>query len=148
MQVCKPSETGYNFCPVWVDHCGIVLTTSNETWTCSKNQLLTQIHLGKRINLVSQNSDFSCDFSRVLGSVNQWLLWGACAIVFIKFSMFWKVSFLLLSFLRNLSNNRITTLEAGCLDNLSSSLMVIKLNRNRISMIPPKIFRLPHVQFL
>ncbi|XP_014113659.1 PREDICTED: leucine-rich repeats and immunoglobulin-like domains protein 2 isoform X3 [Pseudopodoces humilis] len=48
----------------------------------------------------------------------------------------------------NLSNNRITTLEAGCLDNLSSSLMVIKLNRNRISMIPPKIFRLPHVQFL
>ncbi|XP_068029432.1 leucine-rich repeats and immunoglobulin-like domains protein 2 isoform X3 [Anomalospiza imberbis] len=48
----------------------------------------------------------------------------------------------------NLSNNRITTLAAGCLDNLSSSLMVIKLNRNRISMIPPKIFRLPHVQFL
>uniref|UniRef100_A0A8C5X2B0 Leucine rich repeats and immunoglobulin like domains 2 n=1 Tax=Malurus cyaneus samueli TaxID=2593467 RepID=A0A8C5X2B0_9PASS len=48
----------------------------------------------------------------------------------------------------NLSNNRITTLEAGCLDNLSSSLMVIKLNRNRISVIPPKIFRLPHVQFL
>uniref|UniRef100_A0A8D2NMM1 Leucine rich repeats and immunoglobulin like domains 2 n=1 Tax=Zosterops lateralis melanops TaxID=1220523 RepID=A0A8D2NMM1_ZOSLA len=45
-------------------------------------------------------------------------------------------------------NNRITTLEAGCLDNLSSSLMVIKLNRNRISVIPPKIFRLPHVQFL
>ncbi|NXD77727.1 LRIG2 protein, partial [Halcyon senegalensis] len=48
----------------------------------------------------------------------------------------------------NLSNNRITTLEAGCLDNLSSSLMVVKLNRNRISVIPPKIFKLPHVQFL
>ncbi|XP_008946274.1 PREDICTED: leucine-rich repeats and immunoglobulin-like domains protein 2, partial [Merops nubicus] len=48
----------------------------------------------------------------------------------------------------NLSNNRITTLEAGCLDNLSSSLMVVKLNRNRISIIPPKIFKLPHVQFL
>ncbi|XP_025070850.1 leucine-rich repeats and immunoglobulin-like domains protein 2 isoform X2 [Alligator sinensis] len=48
----------------------------------------------------------------------------------------------------NLSNNRITTLEAGCLDNLSSSLMVVKLNRNRISAIPPKIFKLPHVQFL
>ncbi|KAH1171293.1 hypothetical protein KIL84_006911, partial [Mauremys mutica] len=48
----------------------------------------------------------------------------------------------------NLSNNRITTLEAGCLDNLSSSLVVVKLNRNRISMIPPKIFKLPHVQFL
>ncbi|XP_050810254.1 leucine-rich repeats and immunoglobulin-like domains protein 2 isoform X1 [Gopherus flavomarginatus] len=48
----------------------------------------------------------------------------------------------------NLSNNRITTLEAGCLDNLSSSLVVVKLNRNRISMIPPKVFKLPHVQFL
>ncbi|XP_067166792.1 leucine-rich repeats and immunoglobulin-like domains protein 2 isoform X3 [Apteryx mantelli] len=48
----------------------------------------------------------------------------------------------------NLSNNRITTLEAGCLDNLSNSLMVVKLNRNRISVIPPKIFKLPHVQFL
>uniref|UniRef100_A0A8D0HAL2 Leucine rich repeats and immunoglobulin like domains 2 n=1 Tax=Sphenodon punctatus TaxID=8508 RepID=A0A8D0HAL2_SPHPU len=48
----------------------------------------------------------------------------------------------------NLSNNRITTLEAGCLDNLSSSLMVVKLNRNRIGVIPPKIFKLPHVQFL
>lgn len=49
---------------------------------------------------------------------------------------------------RNLSNNRITILEAGCFDNLSSSLLVVKLNRNRISMIPPKIFKLPHLQFL
>ncbi|XP_016078837.1 PREDICTED: leucine-rich repeats and immunoglobulin-like domains protein 2 isoform X3 [Miniopterus natalensis] len=48
----------------------------------------------------------------------------------------------------NLSNNRITILEAGCFDNLSSSLLVVKLNRNRISMIPPKIFKLPHLQFL
>ncbi|XP_075415633.1 leucine-rich repeats and immunoglobulin-like domains protein 2 isoform X2 [Tenrec ecaudatus] len=48
----------------------------------------------------------------------------------------------------NLSNNRITTLEAGCFDNLSSSLLVVKLNRNRISMIPPKIFKLPHLQVL
>nr|XP_040143295.1 leucine-rich repeats and immunoglobulin-like domains protein 2 isoform X4 [Ictidomys tridecemlineatus] len=48
----------------------------------------------------------------------------------------------------NLSNNRITTLEAGCFDNLSSSLLVVKLNRNRLSMIPPKIFKLPHLQFL
>uniref|UniRef100_A0A6I8NDK7 Leucine-rich repeats and immunoglobulin-like domains protein 2 n=2 Tax=Ornithorhynchus anatinus TaxID=9258 RepID=A0A6I8NDK7_ORNAN len=48
----------------------------------------------------------------------------------------------------NLSNNRITTLEAGCFDNLSSSLVVVKINRNRISVIPPKIFKLPHVQFL
>ncbi|XP_066480338.1 leucine-rich repeats and immunoglobulin-like domains protein 2 [Tiliqua scincoides] len=48
----------------------------------------------------------------------------------------------------NLSNNTITTLEAGCFDNLSSSLIVVKLNKNRISTIPPKTFRLPHVQFL
>ncbi|XP_077622892.1 leucine-rich repeats and immunoglobulin-like domains protein 2 isoform X2 [Crocuta crocuta] len=48
----------------------------------------------------------------------------------------------------NLSNNRITVLEAGCFDNLSSSLLVVKLNRNRISMIPPKIFKLPHLQLL
>uniref|UniRef100_UPI003BB86124 leucine-rich repeats and immunoglobulin-like domains protein 2 isoform X1 n=1 Tax=Pogona vitticeps TaxID=103695 RepID=UPI003BB86124 len=48
----------------------------------------------------------------------------------------------------NLSNNRITTLEAGCFDNLSSSLIVLKLNRNRINMIPLKTFRLPHVQYL
>ncbi|XP_029428824.1 leucine-rich repeats and immunoglobulin-like domains protein 2 [Rhinatrema bivittatum] len=48
----------------------------------------------------------------------------------------------------NLSNNRIMTLEAGCFDNLSSSIIVLKLNRNRISMIQPKIFRLPHLQHL
>lgn len=48
----------------------------------------------------------------------------------------------------NLSNNRISTLEAGCFDNLSDSLLVVKLNRNRISMIPPKVFKLPHLQFL
>ncbi|XP_061487965.1 leucine-rich repeats and immunoglobulin-like domains protein 2 isoform X2 [Rhineura floridana] len=48
----------------------------------------------------------------------------------------------------NLSNNRITTLEPGCFDNLTSFLIVLKLNRNRISMIPLKTFRLPHVQFL
>ncbi|XP_077191044.1 leucine-rich repeats and immunoglobulin-like domains protein 2 [Paroedura picta] len=48
----------------------------------------------------------------------------------------------------NLSNNRITTLEAGCFDNISTSLIIVKLNRNRISMIPSKTFRLPHVQVL
>ncbi|XP_015280668.1 PREDICTED: leucine-rich repeats and immunoglobulin-like domains protein 2 [Gekko japonicus] len=48
----------------------------------------------------------------------------------------------------NLSNNRITTLEASCFDNISSSLIIVKLNRNRISMIPSKTFRLPHVQLL
>uniref|UniRef100_A0A2D4I930 Ig-like domain-containing protein n=2 Tax=Micrurus lemniscatus lemniscatus TaxID=129467 RepID=A0A2D4I930_MICLE len=48
----------------------------------------------------------------------------------------------------NLSNNRITTLEAGCFDNLSNSLIVLKLNRNKISMIPSKTLKLPYVQFL
>ncbi|XP_070601744.1 leucine-rich repeats and immunoglobulin-like domains protein 2 isoform X2 [Erythrolamprus reginae] len=48
----------------------------------------------------------------------------------------------------NLSNNRITILEAGCFDNLSNSLIVLKLNRNKISMIPLKTLKLPYVQFL
>lgn len=48
----------------------------------------------------------------------------------------------------NLSNNRITTLEPGCFDNISSSLVVLKLNRNRITFLPLKIFKLPHLQYL
>ncbi|KAJ8259583.1 hypothetical protein GJAV_G00171110 [Gymnothorax javanicus] len=48
----------------------------------------------------------------------------------------------------NLSNNKISTLEAGCFDNVSQSLLVLKLNRNRISVLPQKGFRLPQLQFL
>ncbi|XP_077337682.1 leucine-rich repeats and immunoglobulin-like domains protein 2 [Lithobates pipiens] len=48
----------------------------------------------------------------------------------------------------NLSNNRITTLDAGSFDNLSGSLIVLKLNRNKISTIQPKSLKLPHLQFL
>ncbi|XP_071993727.1 leucine-rich repeats and immunoglobulin-like domains protein 2 [Engystomops pustulosus] len=43
----------------------------------------------------------------------------------------------------NLSNNRITTLEVGSFDNLSGSLLVLKLNRNKISAIQPKSLKLP-----
>uniref|UniRef100_A0A8C1E8E9 Ig-like domain-containing protein n=1 Tax=Cyprinus carpio carpio TaxID=630221 RepID=A0A8C1E8E9_CYPCA len=52
--------------------------------------------------------------------------------------------------LKNLlmNNNRISTLEHGCFSNLSSSLLVLKLNKNRLSSIPPKIFSLPHLQHL
>ncbi|XP_067246879.1 leucine-rich repeats and immunoglobulin-like domains protein 3 [Chanodichthys erythropterus] len=52
--------------------------------------------------------------------------------------------------LKNLfmNNNRISTLEHGCFSNLSSSLLVLKLNKNRLSSIPPKIFPLPHLQHL
>ncbi|XP_015198250.2 leucine-rich repeats and immunoglobulin-like domains protein 2 isoform X1 [Lepisosteus oculatus] len=48
----------------------------------------------------------------------------------------------------NLSNNKISTLEPGCFDNISNSLVVLKLNRNRITFLPHKIFRLPQLQYL
>ncbi|XP_028652353.1 leucine-rich repeats and immunoglobulin-like domains protein 2 [Erpetoichthys calabaricus] len=48
----------------------------------------------------------------------------------------------------NLSNNRIGLLEPGCFDNISSSLVVLKLNRNRIHILPLKTFKLPQLQFL
>ncbi|CAF96299.1 unnamed protein product, partial [Tetraodon nigroviridis] len=47
-----------------------------------------------------------------------------------------------------LNNNRISSLETGCFANLSSSLQVLRLNRNRLSTIPAKIFQLPHLQHL
>ncbi|XP_008314176.1 leucine-rich repeats and immunoglobulin-like domains protein 3 [Cynoglossus semilaevis] len=47
-----------------------------------------------------------------------------------------------------LNNNRISALESGCFTNLSSSLQVLRLNRNRLSTIPPKIFQLPNLQHL
>ena len=49
---------------------------------------------------------------------------------------------------RNLSNNRISVLEPGCFENISSSLLVLKLNRNRLVMLPSKVFKLPQLQFL
>ncbi|XP_063811469.1 leucine-rich repeats and immunoglobulin-like domains protein 2 [Pseudophryne corroboree] len=48
----------------------------------------------------------------------------------------------------NLSNNKIATLEVGSLDNLSGSLIALKLNRNKISVIQPKSLKLPHLQYL
>ncbi|XP_010788978.1 leucine-rich repeats and immunoglobulin-like domains protein 2 [Notothenia coriiceps] len=48
----------------------------------------------------------------------------------------------------NLSNNRISVLEPGCFENISSSLLVLKLNRNRLAMLPSKVFKLPLLQFL
>lgn len=49
---------------------------------------------------------------------------------------------------RNLSNNKISTLEAGCFDNISGTLLVLKLNRNRLALLPSKVFRLPQLNFL
>uniref|UniRef100_A0A3Q3WIP5 Ig-like domain-containing protein n=1 Tax=Mola mola TaxID=94237 RepID=A0A3Q3WIP5_MOLML len=48
----------------------------------------------------------------------------------------------------NLSNNKISVLEPGCFENISSSLLVLKLNRNRLAVLPPRVFRLPQLQFL
>uniref|UniRef100_A0A8C8DUW0 Leucine-rich repeats and immunoglobulin-like domains 3 n=1 Tax=Oryzias sinensis TaxID=183150 RepID=A0A8C8DUW0_9TELE len=52
--------------------------------------------------------------------------------------------------LRNmfLNNNRISSMETGCFANLSSTLQVLRLNRNRLSAITPKIFQLPSLQDL
>ncbi|KAM4569438.1 leucine-rich repeats and immunoglobulin-like domains protein 3 [Odontesthes bonariensis] len=52
--------------------------------------------------------------------------------------------------LRNmfLNNNRISSLESGCFTNLSGTLQVLRLHRNRLSSIPAKIFQLPNLQHL
>ncbi|XP_051886042.1 leucine-rich repeats and immunoglobulin-like domains protein 3 isoform X2 [Pristis pectinata] len=47
-----------------------------------------------------------------------------------------------------INNNKITSLDPGCFDNLSNTLQVLKLNRNKISAIPSKMFKLPHLQHL
>uniref|UniRef100_A0A3Q2TFT3 Leucine rich repeats and immunoglobulin like domains 2 n=1 Tax=Fundulus heteroclitus TaxID=8078 RepID=A0A3Q2TFT3_FUNHE len=48
----------------------------------------------------------------------------------------------------NLSNNKISLLEPGCFENVSSSLLVLRLNRNRLVTLPSKVFRLPQLQLL
>ncbi|XP_066490086.1 leucine-rich repeats and immunoglobulin-like domains protein 3 isoform X2 [Tiliqua scincoides] len=47
-----------------------------------------------------------------------------------------------------INNNRISSLEPGTFDNLSNTLQILKLNRNRISAIPQKMFKLPHLHYL
>uniref|UniRef100_A0A3Q0RY58 Leucine rich repeats and immunoglobulin like domains 2 n=1 Tax=Amphilophus citrinellus TaxID=61819 RepID=A0A3Q0RY58_AMPCI len=47
----------------------------------------------------------------------------------------------------NLSNNKISVLEPGCFENISSSLLVLRLNRNRLAVLPSKVFKLPQLQF-
>ncbi|XP_069760261.1 leucine-rich repeats and immunoglobulin-like domains protein 3 isoform X1 [Narcine bancroftii] len=47
-----------------------------------------------------------------------------------------------------INNNKITSLDPGCFDNLSQTLQVLKLNRNKISAIPSKMFKLPRLQHL
>ncbi|KAM5288281.1 leucine-rich repeats and immunoglobulin-like domains protein 3 [Ctenodactylus gundi] len=47
-----------------------------------------------------------------------------------------------------INSNRVSSMEPGYFDNLASTLLVLKLNRNRISAIPPKMFKLPQLQHL
>ncbi|XP_078065612.1 leucine-rich repeats and immunoglobulin-like domains protein 1 isoform X2 [Mustelus asterias] len=47
-----------------------------------------------------------------------------------------------------LGNNRISILEPGTFDNLSSTLQVLRLSKNRISHLPVKIFKLPRLLHL
>ncbi|XP_026556239.1 leucine-rich repeats and immunoglobulin-like domains protein 3 isoform X2 [Pseudonaja textilis] len=48
----------------------------------------------------------------------------------------------------HISNNRIVSLDPGIFDNLANTLQVLKLNKNRISTITQKMFKLPHLQHL
>ncbi|XP_008318572.1 leucine-rich repeats and immunoglobulin-like domains protein 1 [Cynoglossus semilaevis] len=47
-----------------------------------------------------------------------------------------------------LSNNKISVLETGALDNLGSTLQVLRLSRNRISQVPVRAFQLPRLTLL
>jgi Leucine-rich repeat (LRR) protein len=47
-----------------------------------------------------------------------------------------------------INSNRVTAMEPGYFDSLANTLLVLKLNRNRISAIPPKMFKLPQLQHL
>ncbi|MBN3300737.1 LRIG3 protein, partial [Amia calva] len=47
-----------------------------------------------------------------------------------------------------MSNNKISLMEPGSFDHLSGTLQILKLNRNRISAVPSKMFLLPHLQHL
>eukprot|EP00062_Callorhinchus_milii_P010408 gi/632955268/ref/XP_007893385.1/ PREDICTED: leucine-rich repeats and immunoglobulin-like domains protein 1 [Callorhinchus milii] len=44
-----------------------------------------------------------------------------------------------------LGNNRLSTLELGTFDNLSDSLQILRLSKNRIAHLPAKAFKLPHL---
>ncbi|KAG7320204.1 hypothetical protein KOW79_016057 [Hemibagrus wyckioides] len=52
--------------------------------------------------------------------------------------------------LKNLyvNNNRISVLEPDCFKNLSDTLLVLRLNRNRLNSIPAKTFQLDNLQHL
>lgn len=52
------------------------------------------------------------------------------------------------SVLRYLNNNKIGVLELGSLDQLGSTLQVLRLSRNRISQIPVRAFQLPRLTLL
>ncbi|XP_067854963.1 leucine-rich repeats and immunoglobulin-like domains protein 1 isoform X2 [Heptranchias perlo] len=47
-----------------------------------------------------------------------------------------------------LGNNRISIVEPGTFDNLSSSLQVLRLSKNRIAHLPVKVFKLPNLLHL
>ncbi|XP_060021675.1 leucine-rich repeats and immunoglobulin-like domains protein 3 isoform X4 [Lagenorhynchus albirostris] len=47
-----------------------------------------------------------------------------------------------------INSNRVTSMEPGYFDSLANTLLVLKLNRNRISALPAKMFRLSQLQHL
>lgn len=46
---------------------------------------------------------------------------------------------------RYLGSNKISHLESGAFHNLSPTLQVLRLSRNRISQLPVKAFQLPRL---
>ncbi|XP_072454830.1 leucine-rich repeats and immunoglobulin-like domains protein 1 isoform X3 [Notamacropus eugenii] len=51
----------------------------------------------------------------------------------------------ILSLYLHLGSNRISTLEPGAFDSLSRSLLTLRLNKNRITQLPAKAFKLPRL---
>ncbi|KAG8537220.1 hypothetical protein GDO81_024891 [Engystomops pustulosus] len=43
----------------------------------------------------------------------------------------------------DLGSNKLSSLESGAFDNLSRSLLTLRLSKNRISQLPVKAFKLP-----
>lgn len=55
------------------------------------------------------------------------------------------ITFSVLIYYSCLGSNRISTLESGAFDNLSRSLLTLRLSKNRITQLPVKAFKLPRL---
>ncbi len=88
-----------------------------------------------------ENSSISCCFDRCHWKIDVFLAF------LITFVVHGYLSVSSLHHDSNLSKNKISSLEPGCLGNLSS-LLVLKINQNRLSLLPDKVFTLSQLQVL